>query len=50
MTVDAEEPRPRSFTPQQLGFTPRGLSDRAGLALALHDARAAMNLTGGGRP
>ena len=23
-----------------LGFTPRGLSDRAGLALALHDARA----------
>src|SRR5262249_28264618 len=24
-----------------LGFTPRGLSDRAGLALALHDARAA---------
>lgn len=25
-----------------LGFTPRGLSDRAGLALALHDARAAV--------
>ena len=24
MTVDAEEPRPHSFTPQQLGFTPRG--------------------------
>ena len=24
-----------------LGFTPRGLSDRAGLALALNDARAA---------
>jgi len=24
VTVDAEEPRPRSFTPQQLGFTPRG--------------------------
>jgi hypothetical protein len=23
-----------------LGFTPRGLSDRAGLAHALHDARA----------
>jgi hypothetical protein len=29
-----------------LGFTPRGLSPRAGLALALHDARA--NLTQGG--
>lgn len=28
-----------------LGFTPRGLSNRAGLALALHDARA-----GAGRP
>ena len=24
-----------------LGFTPQGLSDRAGLALALHDARSA---------
>ena len=24
MTVDADEPRPRSFDPQQLGFTPRG--------------------------
>jgi hypothetical protein len=27
-----------------LGFTPQGLSDRAGLALALHDARAAAAL------
>lgn len=32
-----------------LGFTPRGLSDRAGLAVALHDARAAANPAGGGR-
>ena len=30
-----------------LGFTPQGLSDRAGLALALHDARTATMLSAG---
>ncbi len=29
-----------------LGFTPRGLSPRAGLAMALHDARAGVSLPG----
>lgn len=47
-TMDAQDPRTSieclygDAAGKTLGFSPRGLSDRAGLALALHDARIAL--------